>query len=420
MSPSKKKKFKTEKKIGKNPKTERCDQKPIFIQQRICAFEIKKNSFKKYFSELWFGPQLFFCFDIMYTVKPNDNVFIFTDGSNHDDFFTIMMAIKTIKNLKGIILGGGLFGHPGASLTIYTNLLTMFNRPSVKVYVGNFNSLEDQETNYGDIFAKQVKPKTLFWIDQLFGASYLIPNYGPNVVNFDFESDILATPDPIFFCLGGATSMINVADHAKFIYVMGGRFNPQDGSCIEPTSNVKKNPNASSNIYGDPLAAQKVLEIAGNKTAWLFSNAAQSITVDEETLKKLEDITHEGNEASLEIITTMYKTMMEVGEAYPASDASLYVLAFYPELFQSIVEDAIKIVTGVTLDIEVDCEERKIKDILTFEMGIGGMELDENGTKTFLVNDPIPDKVLQVFLDVMALDDCTFSERCCQCECDCQ
>lgn len=341
----------------------------------------------------------------IYKLRRKDNVFIFTDGSNHDDYITIQMAIKVLPNLKGIIISGGAYGNPGASLTIYTNFLRKFDRTDVKVYVGPLTSLFDIENGYSDTFAKQVTRKSLFFIDQLYGASYLIPNCGPNVINYDYEQDILNTESPVFLCLGNLTPVVGVAHHAKFIYIMGGRFNPPDLSTINPPSNLKINPFASSNIYADPIAAQRVLEMVGHKTAWLFSDSARSIPISEEGLERLEEITNCENRCSLEIIKVIYRTMIDEDIAYPVSDASLLILALYPELFTNITRERIIINTGVELNVNIDRNDAIVTQELVFSLGIGGMQRTEEGYLTYLVQGPREEEIRDVYFEILSLDD---------------
>lgn len=342
----------------------------------------------------------------MYKIKYDDNIFIFTDGSNHDDYIAIQMAIKLFKNIKGIVISGGAYGNPGASLTIYTNFLRKFNREDIKIYIGPLKSLFDEENDYSDTFSRQVSKKTLFYIDQLFGANYLIPNYGPNKIRTNYVEDVLATPSPVLLCLGHMTPLIPVAQHAKFIYMMGGRFNPPDISESTPPSNYKANASSSSNIYADPLAAQRVLEIAGEKIAWLFSDAARSIPVSEESLKELHRITHDGNRCSMKIIKQIYRTMIDTNEAYPVSDASLIILALHPEYFNNITLERILINTGVSLDISIDRNNATTSQTITYSLGIGGMDLSEEGYLTYLVRDPSPERVLRKYYEILCLDDC--------------
>lgn len=335
----------------------------------------------------------------------NDNIWIITDGNSHDDLVTYSIMLKIIPNIKGVVISGNGFASSGSSLITFKNYARMAGRCNIPVYMGSFISLFDEKNDYQGTYTTIVRGEQLMYSDFAFGWYRLIDNDQPVKILRDFESAFRKTKSPVVFALGPLTDVSKIADHAKKIYVLGGSFNPEDISEITPSSKRRVNPFASSNLYLDPLAAQKVLEIAGERTYWLFSSASRSIDINDETLKIIKRLVNDENKFSMKMIIAIYKFMLENDIAYFINDVSLLIVALFPKTITNITRERITIGNETSLTDTLDRENAEYTICTTYSLGIGGFNRREDGYLTNLIQKVNQDKVIDKYYELLCLPD---------------
>lgn len=266
----------------------------------------------------------------MITVKPTQNLYIFGDLQNYDDFITVTLGLMHLPYLKGLVITGGAWTNPGTGAFALQNLCSLCKRDDVQIFIGSTKSTFDEENDTLGTFSKIISMEEMIDVDLLGGALGQLKNQNGIRYRRDFVEEISSQENVAILSLGTMTDVLKVIElpNVKIVYQQGGRIKESDDNKI--------NPNPSSNLFLDPIAADECLRRAGHKIYWIMSDVVPGIRTDQKSIDRLIEIRNSfksnRNRRILDVNIRYLKSFLQRSVDLPVSDASAFLLMLFPEL----------------------------------------------------------------------------------------
>lgn len=280
--------------------------------------------------------RIFYLFK-MITVKPTQNLYIFGDLQNYDDFITVTLGLMHLPYLKGLVITGGAWTNPGTGAFALQNLCSLCKRDDVQIFIGSVKSTFDEENHTLGTFSKRISMEEMIDVDLLGGALGQLKNQNNIRYRRDFVEEITSQENVAILSIGTMTDVLKVIElpNVKVVYQQGGRIKGEE--VIEKELDANRiNPDASSNLFLDPIAADECLRRAGDKIYWIMSDVVPGIRTDQKSIDRLIEIRNSfksnRNRRILDVNIRYLKSFHQRSVDLPVSDASAFLLMLFPEL----------------------------------------------------------------------------------------
>lgn len=331
---------------------------------------------------------------------------LFTDGSNYDDIFSLILLLKSGIKIDAIIITANGWSHSSASLVVITYIVKWFGR-DIPIIVGSLYALKDYEQNYevkgytqGKMFGRTIPEKNLFDVSMLYSYISWLPPYKieQKVYKDDYMDQLMKIVDNMseidILSLGALTDVALLIRRLerddrlykiKRVLHLGGGIIGKGGGSVHT---IDRSCRAAYNNYLDPDAAAECLKKLGKRMHWLTTDASASVQF---TLKELKTIVETSTTPENIFLYLLSKVRITEGTDVPLDqlednlviwDAITVIIFLYPEYGKHVHE---RLCSNKRSSVHVyeDCRETEV--VYRYDNRLAEMHYNDCGYCTTVI-----------------------------------